>query len=138
MKLPFVNTEKQLSLSRVTLEKIVQADIADAPVNVTYERTNYVSIFGSAVRVQKNAIAENFAIQMVGLAGPGTLQQIEVSADGGKEWTKLARDGSKAVWVLAGAEAKAVTGAKKTMSIRLTAGHTHEAIVFADVISVDW
>ncbi|CAI5529415.1 unnamed protein product [Closterium sp. Naga37s-1] len=131
-------TEKQLSLSRVAWGKIVQADIAGAPVNVTYVRTNYVSTVVSAVRVRKNATAENFAIQMVGLAGPGTLQLVEMSADGGKKWTKLARDGSKAVWVLAGAEAKAVTSAKKAMSVRLTAGHTLEVIILADVIPADW
>ncbi|CAI5475123.1 unnamed protein product [Closterium sp. Yama58-4] len=123
-----VKTENQLSLSRVAWGKIVQADIAGAPVNVTYVRTNCASAEGSAVRVRRNATAENFRIQVVGLAGPGTLQLVEVSADGGKKWTKLARDSSTAVWVLAGAEAKAVTGAKKAMSVRLTAGHTNETI----------
>ncbi|CAI5984705.1 unnamed protein product [Closterium sp. NIES-65] len=72
-----------------------------------------------------------------GACRPGTLKEVELSADG-KKWAKLTRDGSKAVWVIAGAEAKEVVGAKKAMSVRLTAGHTLEKITLANAIPADW
>ncbi|CAI6005877.1 unnamed protein product [Closterium sp. NIES-65] len=105
---------------------------------ITYKRANcVVSTLGSGVRVRRNSTAEKFNIQMVGLAGPGTLKEVELSADG-KKWAKLTRDGSKAVWGIAGAEAKEVVGAKKAMSVRLTAGHTLEKITLANAIPADW
>ncbi|CAI5481511.1 unnamed protein product [Closterium sp. Yama58-4] len=128
-------TEKQLSLSAVSWSKIVQGTDA-APVHITYKRTNCVSTVGSGVRVRRNSTAEKFNIQMVGLAGPGTLTEVELSADG-KKWVKLTRDGSKAVWGIAGAEAKEVVGAK-AMSVRLTAGHTLEKITLDKVIPANW
>ncbi|CAI5995328.1 unnamed protein product [Closterium sp. NIES-64] len=127
---------KQLSLSAVSWAKIVQGSDA-APVNITYKRTNCVSTAGSAVRVRSNSTAEHFNIQMVGLAGPGTLTEVELSADG-KKWVKLTRDGNKAIWGIAGKEAKDVVGAKKAMSVRLTAGHTKEKITLANVIPAAW
>ncbi|CAI5995312.1 unnamed protein product [Closterium sp. NIES-64] len=127
---------KHLSLSAVSWAKIVQGSDA-APVNITYKRTNCVSTAGSAVRVRSNSTAEHFNIQMVGLAGPGTLTEVELSADG-KKWVKLTRDGNKAIWGIAGKEAKDVVGAKKAMSVRLTAGHTKEKITLANVIPAAW
>ncbi|CAI5497768.1 unnamed protein product [Closterium sp. Naga37s-1] len=129
-------TEKQLSLSAVSWSKIVQGTDT-APVHITYKRTNCVSTVGSGVRVRSNSLAEKFNIQMVGLAGSGTLIEVELSADG-KKWVKLTRDGSKAVWGIAGAEAKEVVGAKKAMSVRLTAGHTLEKIILDKVIPANW
>ncbi|CAI5954799.1 unnamed protein product [Closterium sp. NIES-65] len=127
---------KQISLSAVSWAKIVQGS-ETAPVNITYKRTNCVSTAGSAVRVRSNSTAEHFNIQMVGLAGPGTLTEVELSADG-KKWVKLTRDGNKAIWGIKGKEAKAVVGAKKAMSVRLTAGHTREKITLANVIPTAW
>ncbi|CAI5489607.1 unnamed protein product [Closterium sp. Naga37s-1] len=127
---------KQLSLSAVSWAKIVQGSDA-APINITYKRTNCHSTAGSAVRVRSNSTAEHFNIQMVGLAGPGTLTEVELSADG-KKWVKLTRDGNKAIWGIKGKEAKAVVGAKKAMSVRLTAGHTREKITLANVIPTAW
>ncbi|CAI5954817.1 unnamed protein product [Closterium sp. NIES-65] len=127
---------KQLSLSAISWAKIVQGS-ETAPVNITYKRTNCVSTAGSAVRVRSNSTAEHFNIQMVGLAGPGTLTEVELSADG-KKWVKLTRDGNKAIWGIAGKEAKDVVGAKKAMSVRLTAGHTKEKITLANVIPAAW
>ncbi|CAI5998801.1 unnamed protein product [Closterium sp. NIES-65] len=108
-----------------------------APVGVTYKRTNCHSTLGSAVRVRSNSTAENFNIQMVGLAGPGTLKAVEISVDG-KKWAKLTRDGSKAIWGIKGKEAKEVVGAKKAVSVRLTAGHTLEKITLDKVLPADW
>ncbi|CAI5477648.1 unnamed protein product [Closterium sp. Yama58-4] len=108
-----------------------------APVNITYKRTNCQSTAGSAVRVRSNSTAEHFNIQMVGLAGPGTLIEVELSADG-KKWVKLTRDENRAIWGIKGAEAKEVVGAKKAMSVRLTAGHTHEKITLENVIPAAW
>ncbi|CAI5477234.1 unnamed protein product [Closterium sp. Yama58-4] len=129
-------TENQISLSPVSWSKIVQGSDA-APVGVTYKRTNCHSTLGSAVRVRANSTAEHFNIQMVGLAGPGTLKAVEISADG-KKWAKLTRDGSKAIWGITGKEAKEVVGAKKAVSVRLTAGHTLEKITLDKVIPADW
>ncbi|CAI5515620.1 unnamed protein product [Closterium sp. Naga37s-1] len=126
---------KQLSLSRVACGKIVKGDAA-SPVNITYKRTSCVSTAGSAVRVRRDATADKFKIQLVGLAGPGTLSQVELSADGSK-WVNLTRDSSKAVWV-AGADAKQVVGAKKAMSVRLTAPHTLEKITLSTVTPANW
>ncbi|CAI5467523.1 unnamed protein product [Closterium sp. Yama58-4] len=127
---------KQLSLSRVAWGKIVKGDEA-SPVNITYKRTSCVSTVGSAVRVRRDATADKFKIQLVGLAGPGTLSQVELSADGSK-WVNLTRDGIKAVWVVEGANAKQVVGAKKAMSVRLTAPHTLEKITLDKVIPPNW
>ncbi|CAI5482822.1 unnamed protein product [Closterium sp. Yama58-4] len=127
-------TENQISLSPVSWSKIVQGS---DPVSVTYKRTNCHSTLGSAVRVRINSTAEHFNIQMVGLAGPGTLKAVEISADG-KKWEKLTRDGSKAIWGIKGKEAKEVVGAKKAVSVRLTAGHTLEKITLDKVIPADW
>ncbi|CAI5477659.1 unnamed protein product [Closterium sp. Yama58-4] len=129
-------TEKQISLSAASWAKIVQGSEA-APVNITYKRTNCQSTAGSAVRVRSNSTAEHFNIQMVGLAGPGTLIEVELSADG-KKWVKLTRDENRAIWGIKGAEAKEVVGAKKAMSVRLTAGHTHEKITLVNVIPAAW
>ncbi|CAI5530801.1 unnamed protein product [Closterium sp. Naga37s-1] len=129
-------TEKEISLSPVSWSKIVQGSDA-TPVGITYKRTNCHSTAGSAVRVRSNSTAENFNIQMVGLAGPGTLKAVEISADG-KKWAKLTRDGSKAIWGIKGKEAKEVVGAKKAVSVRLTAGHTLEAITLDKVLPADW
>ncbi|CAI5487362.1 unnamed protein product [Closterium sp. Naga37s-1] len=129
-------TENQISLSAVSWSKIVQGSDA-TPVSITYKRTNCHSTVGSAVRVRSNSTAENFNIQMVGLAGPGTLREVDLSADG-KKWAKLTRDGSKAIWGIKGKEAKAVLGAKKAMSVRLTAKHTLEKITLENVIPADW
>ncbi|CAI5527397.1 unnamed protein product [Closterium sp. Naga37s-1] len=129
-------TEKQLTLSAVSWSKIVQGSDT-APVGVKYKRTNCLSTVGSGVRVRSNSTAEKFNIQMVGLAGPGTLTEVELSADG-KKWAKLTRDGSRAVWGIAGAEAKEVVGAKKAMSVRLTAGHTLEKITLENAIPANW
>ncbi|CAI7864636.1 unnamed protein product [Closterium sp. NIES-54] len=130
-------TKKQLSLSTAAWSKIVQGSDS-SPVSITYKRANcVVSTLGSGVRVRRNSTAEKFNIQMVGLAGPGTLKEVELSADG-KKWAKLTRDGSKAVWGIVGAEAKEVVGAKKAMSVRLTAGHTLEKITLANAIPADW
>ncbi|CAI5530768.1 unnamed protein product [Closterium sp. Naga37s-1] len=127
---------KQISLSAVSWAKIVQGSDA-APVNITYKRTNCQSTAGSAVRVRSNSTAENFNIQMVGLAGPGTLTEVELSADG-KKWVKLTRDDNRAIWGIKGKEAKEVVGAKKAMSVRLTAGHTKEKITLANVVPAAW
>ncbi|CAI7729975.1 unnamed protein product [Closterium sp. NIES-53] len=127
---------KQISLSAVSWAKIVQGSDA-APVNITYKRTNCQSTAGSAVRVRSNSTTENFYIQMVGLAGPGTLTEVELSADG-KKWVKLTRDDNRAIWGIKGKEAKEVVGAKKAMSVRLTAGHTKEKITLANVVPAAW
>ncbi|CAI7806820.1 unnamed protein product [Closterium sp. NIES-53] len=129
-------TEKEISLSPVSWSKIVQGSDA-TPVGITYKRTNCHSTAGSAVRVRSNSTAENFNIQMVGLAGPGTLKAVEISADG-KKWAKLTRDGSKAIWGIKGKEAKEVVGAKKAVSVRLTAGHTLEEITLDKVLPAGW
>ncbi|CAI5530802.1 unnamed protein product [Closterium sp. Naga37s-1] len=129
-------TEKEISLSPVSWSKIVQGSVA-TPVGITYKRTNCHSTLGSAVRVRRNSTAEDFNIQMVGLAGPGTLKAVEISADG-KKWAKLTRDGSKAIWGIKGKEAKEVVGAKKAVSVRLTAGHTLEKITLDKVLPADW
>ncbi|CAI5502800.1 unnamed protein product [Closterium sp. Naga37s-1] len=129
-------TEKKISLSAVSWSKIVQGSDA-TPVRFTYKRTNCHSTLGSAVRVRSNSTAENFNIQMVGLAGPGALKAVEISVDG-KKWAKLTRDGSKAIWGIKGKEAKAVLGAKKAVSVRLTALHTLEKITLEKVIPAAW
>ncbi|CAI5530773.1 unnamed protein product [Closterium sp. Naga37s-1] len=129
-------TEKQISLSAVSWSKIVQGSDA-TPVSITYTRTNCQSTVGSAVRVRSSSTAGKLDIQMVGLAGPGTLREVEISADG-KKWAKLTRDGSKAIWGIAGKEAKEVLGAKKAMSVRLTALHTLEKITLEKVLPADW
>ncbi|CAI5505277.1 unnamed protein product [Closterium sp. Naga37s-1] len=129
-------TEKEISLSPVSWSKIVQGSDA-TPVSITYKRTNCHSTAGSAVRVRSNSTAENFNIQMVGLAGPGTLKEVEISADD-KKWEKLTRDGSKAIWGIKGKEAKEVVGAKKAVSVRLTAGHTLEKITLEKDLPADW
>ncbi|CAI5482817.1 unnamed protein product [Closterium sp. Yama58-4] len=126
------STDKQISLSPVSWSKIVQGS---DPVSVTYKRTNCHSTLGSAVRVRSTR--RRGTSTFVGLAGPGTLKAVEISADG-KEWEKLTRDGSKAIWGIKGKEAKEVVGAKKAVSVRLTAGHTLEKITLDKVIPADW
>ncbi|CAI5498737.1 unnamed protein product [Closterium sp. Naga37s-1] len=79
-----------------------------APVGVTYKRTNCHSTLA-----------------------------VEISVDG-KKWAKLTRDGSKAIWGIKGKEAKEVVGAKKAVSVRLTAGHTLEKITLDKVLPADW
>ncbi|CAI7732463.1 unnamed protein product [Closterium sp. NIES-53] len=131
-----MTTEKEISLSRISWSKIVQgSDVT--PVDITYKRNNCHSTLGSAVRVRRNSTAEDFNIQMVGLAGPGTLKEVEISTDG-KKWAKLTRDGSKAIWGIKGKEAKEVVGAKKAVSVRLTAGHTLHKITLEKVLPADW
>ncbi|CAI5530852.1 unnamed protein product [Closterium sp. Naga37s-1] len=129
-------TTEEFLLSPVLWSKIVHGSDA-TPVGITYKHTNCHSTLGSAVRVRRNSTAEDFNIQMVGLVGLGTLKEVEISADG-KKWAKLTRDGSKVIWGIKGKEAKEVVGAKKAVSVRLSAGHTLEKITLEKVLPADW
>ncbi|CAI7833973.1 unnamed protein product [Closterium sp. NIES-53] len=131
-------TGNQLAISKAAWSKIVEDSEDKAPVNITYKRTNCVSTVGTQVRVRSVSSAEKFNIQIVGLAASGTLNQVELSADG-NTWVNLTRDSSNAgVWGIKGNKAKAVVGVKKPISVRLTAGDTLETVILENVIPALW
>ncbi|CAI5971425.1 unnamed protein product [Closterium sp. NIES-64] len=130
--------DNQLALPLAVWSKLVEVTWDRTPISITLKRTNCVSTVGTQVRVRSVSSAEKFNIQIVGLAASGTLNQVELSADG-NTWVNLMQDGSNAgVWGIKGSEAKAVVGVKKPISVRLTAGDTLETVVRENVIPALW
>ncbi|CAI6011272.1 unnamed protein product [Closterium sp. NIES-65] len=106
------------------------------PVDFKYERAPCSNATSIAVRVRDKSTEDEFKVQILGTAGPGSVERVEVSNDG-STWKAMERSDVKATWKIKGE--KAFLRAKKTLSFRVTARDTKEQVVLKDVLpAADW
>ncbi|CAI7777433.1 unnamed protein product [Closterium sp. NIES-54] len=105
------------------------------PVDLKYERAPCSNATSIAVRVRDKSTEDEFKVQILGTAGPGSMERVEVSNDG-STWKALKRSDVKATWKIKGE--KVFLRANKTLSFRVTARDTKEQIVLKDVLPADW
>ncbi|CAI5505581.1 unnamed protein product [Closterium sp. Naga37s-1] len=105
------------------------------PVDFKYERAPCSNATRIAVRVRDKSTEDEFKVQILGTAGPGSVERVEVSNDG-STWKALEKSDVKATWKIKGE--KAFLRANKTLSFRVTARDTKEQVVLKDVLPADW
>ncbi|CAI5470093.1 unnamed protein product [Closterium sp. Yama58-4] len=105
------------------------------PVDFKYERAPCSNGTSIAVRVRDGSTEDEFKVQILGTAGPGSVERVEVSNDG-STWKALEKPDVKVTWKIKGE--KALLRAKKALSFRVTARDTKEQVVLKDVLPADW
>ncbi|CAI5988912.1 unnamed protein product [Closterium sp. NIES-64] len=94
---------------------------------------NFAANGGLKVRLVDDSNSYNFALQIIGAAGSGGVENVELSNDG-SQWTSMTTYGWGATWVLN--PAKDVVDAGLPVSVRVTGGG--QQVVLQDVIPSGW
>ncbi|CAI5523794.1 unnamed protein product [Closterium sp. Naga37s-1] len=151
-----VGQNGDFNLNFAAWDRIV-ADRAAGRVEIDYRSVDCPSNGGLKVRLVDDSNSYNFALQILGAAGSGGVENVELSNDG-SQWTSMTTYGWGATWVLNphrgkgklrfwGSEvafcvclfrdaAKDVVDAGRPVSVRVTGGG--QQVVLQDVIPSGW
>ncbi|CAI5933078.1 unnamed protein product [Closterium sp. NIES-65] len=127
-----VGQNGDFNLNFAAWDRIV-ADRAAGRVEIDYRSVDCPSNGGLKVRLVDDSNSYNFALQIIGAAGSGGVENVELSNDG-SQWTSMTTYGWGATWVLN--PAKDVVDAGLPVSVRVTGGG--QQVVLQDVIPSGW
>ncbi|CAI5494291.1 unnamed protein product [Closterium sp. Naga37s-1] len=127
-----VGQNGDFNLNFAAWDRIV-ADRAAGRVEIDYRSVNCPSNGGMKVKLVDDSNSYNFALQILGAAGSGGVENVELSNDG-SQWASMTTYGWGATWVLN--PAKDVVDAGRPVSVRVTGGG--QQVVLQDVIPSGW
>ncbi|CAI5988918.1 unnamed protein product [Closterium sp. NIES-64] len=127
-----VGQNGDFNLNFAAWDRIV-GDRAAGRVEIDYRSVDCSSNGGVKVRLVDDSNSYNFALQILGAAGSGGVENVELSNDG-SQWTSMTTYGWGATWVLN--PAKDVVDAGLPVSVRVTG--SGQQVVLQDVIPSGW
>ncbi|CAI5954335.1 unnamed protein product [Closterium sp. NIES-65] len=127
-----VGQNGDFNLNFAAWDRIV-ADRAAGRVEIDYRSVDCPSNGGMKVRLVDDSNSYNFALQILGAAWSGGVENVELSNDG-SQWSSMTTYRWGATWVLN--PAKDVVDAGRPVSVRVTGGG--QQVVLQDVIPSGW
>ncbi|GJP78871.1 hypothetical protein CLOP_g9137 [Closterium sp. NIES-67] len=114
----------------------ISNDRSAGRVEIRYRGVDCPNNGGIAVKIMPGSNPYWFAIQVLGAAGAGGVDLLELSTDG-ENWTSMSQLGNSATWTLN--PAKDVVDVGVAVNLRVTlVGGAQQPLVWTDAIPVGW